>query len=258
MFRIQLGDVFVSFVDVQQRSLGLIVGVIVFRVFVADKRVLADGKLVSLGHLLFFFLIERLSGDADACQHHTEVDYIAAIAPHIAPREVVHAAKNVCIQLVLQNTSAANELRGNRGNDQRAEDECQPGIEVCDALPRLGAQRNQYDSHKQRQCCGNGEVLFQAAKRGVSPCQQRANGSKEDQEQANRQHHLIKERRADGDLVAANPLGEDGEERSTQYGEAGCKKNKIVKQEAGFAGNQRLKFVLGFQVLAVLHKSRQA
>src|SRR5258708_15912933 len=96
----------------------------------ADHLVVADLEPVAQGHLLLFFLIEGQACQPDHDHYKTDVGNVSAVAPHVAPGEVIHGASQVGVQLVLKHTSAAEELRSYGCNHQNAQHDLHPGVEA--------------------------------------------------------------------------------------------------------------------------------
>ena len=98
------------------------------------------------------------------------------------------------------------------------------------------------------------EIPLQAFERRLAPCQQRADGGEDQQQQRHRNRDAVIERRAHRDLVALHQFGNLREPRAPQHGEAEQHKKEVVEQETRLARNQRLQFVLAAQVIFVLEE----
>src|ERR1035438_4183666 len=132
------------------------------------------------------------------------------------------------------------------------------GVEVRRVFPRAHAEHDHHEPYGYRADGGEEEIALQALDGGFTPGQQRADRGEQHQKERDRDGYPIEERRADRDFVSLNPFGKDGEERSPQDGEADHKKEQIVEQETGFAGDQRFEFVLAFEVGQVLDQEEDA
>ncbi len=80
----------------------------------------------------------------------------------------------------------------------------------------------------------------------------------EDEEEADGRHHAVVEGRVDGGLGAVPVLGEHGEERSPENGEAGQQQDQVVEEEAGLARAEGLEVVLGLQVVVLAEEGEEA
>src|SRR4029077_20069869 len=153
-------------------------------------------------HLLLFVLIEGGAGDSDDHHDHAEMDDVASVAASVAVRELDHGGEHTLSAFLGNDASAAIELTGDgqRTHDRKADGH--QGIKIRDVLPGAeaeGASPTGRSGH-QENCSNDGadggpqKVALQAFKRGLAPCEQRTQGSENNQEQPNRNGYAVVER----------------------------------------------------------------
>src|SRR5271157_72638 len=235
-----------------------VVGIVVLSVGLADQSVGANGDFVAKAHFFFNFFIERCPEDSNHHQRDTEVDDVPAVAPSISVAQANHGGDQILLALTGDDAASAEEL-GNDGKDhQRRENGGHGGIEEGRILPGTDAEQDHHAADSERADRGEQEIPLEAFDGSLAPGQQRSNRGQQQEQQGNRHRDAIEKGRPDRDFVSLNEFRQDREKRAPQYGEADDEQEKIVKQKAGFARNQRLQFVLALQVRPVRYKEKGA
>ena len=84
VFRGELGDFFVAVEDVHEGEVGVVLGVGILRIALADDFIAVELEGVAEAHLELFGLVEGGTGDADEHDDDAKVDEVTAVTPCIA------------------------------------------------------------------------------------------------------------------------------------------------------------------------------
>jgi hypothetical protein len=95
--------------------------------------------------------------------------------------------------------------------------------------PRADAGDHEADGGREDGYAGEDEVAADAAQRGRTPGEERADSGEEDEEEADGDHHLVVVRANDGDLGAGEELGEHGQQGAVEDGEACGEEDEVVE-----------------------------
>ncbi len=128
-----------------------------------------------------------------------------------------------------------------------------PGFEAEDRAPTLGRE-HQKQYNRDRADGRPQEIPLQAVERGLAPCQQRAEGGQQKEQERDRNRDAIIKRSADRNFVALHEFGNLRKPGSPQHVKREQKKEQVVEQKARLARDERFEFVLTAQILMVQDK----
>ena len=177
-------------------------------------------------------------------------------------RELDHRGKHALAGVSGDDLAAAVVFAGDCERDQYRETDGHQRIEIRNVLPRTQSEGrsparrcdHQQCHHRDRADGGPHEIPLEAVKGSLTPCQQRADGSENQEQQGDGDGDAVVKGRAHGDLIALREFGNLREPGAPEYGEAKEHEEKIVEQETRLAGDQRFKFMLAPQMLFVLEE----
>ena len=221
---------------VEQREIGVVVGVRVLGVGLADETIGADAHRVVEAHLLLVRLIESSAGDADEHDHDAEVDQVAAVATSVTAHQDAGGGEEIGAGLRADDVGSAQELGRDGGDDAGGEREGEqreeggsPGVA---GRPRTDAADHEADSRDGEGDAREDEVTPNGSKGSGAPGEQRADAGKHQQKEANGDVNSVVEGRSHRRLGAVNVLAQDREKSTPQNHEAGGQQNHVVEQEA--------------------------
>ena len=176
-------------------------------VFLVRQPFEAEGVLADLGLVpgssvdLALFLV-RVAGEADEHEHDADVHDVAAVAPLAARHQADQRREGVELGVRLAHARAAIELLRDRRGDERAQREADhrgPATSAHARVAEADARPPSAIAHRRRGSANWSQV----STRCLAPGDERPDAGEEQQDQADRRHRLVEERRPDGDAVAA-------------------------------------------------------
>src|SRR5262249_60163119 len=95
--------------------------------------------------------------------------------------------------------------------------------------------------------CWPRELLLNVRERGLPPSEERSYPGEEQQDEANRRHPFVEERRGNREARARNGFAQRREHRAEQDEERGEQQNPVVNHEGRFAREPRIELVARLQ-----------
>src|ERR1700761_1270679 len=248
--RCKLRDLFAVVEEVEESVVGVVVGVRVLRIRLADELVRTDLQRVAEGHFQLFTLVEGGASDANEEDHDAEGDDVSAVTARVAAREqdcgteevFPGPGSNAAISdaaLGADDVRPAKELADDGGDDAGGEREADQRVDGAGGtvrfVPGAEAGDHQNDGADDDGEAGNQEVAADGADGCSAPGEKRADSGEEDEEEADGDGDAVVERRAHCDLGALHVLAEHREECAPEDGEAGSEEDEIVEEERGLA-----------------------
>ena len=206
------------------------------------QRIVTDGELADLDGLArlqqrLLFLLEPLAREAKEHEHHPDVDDVAAVAPLRAGDQADHRGQDVGAGGALPHERAAHELLADRHGHERAEREADA------AGPLAHAERRERRPGDERRHGRPQELMDHVRDRRLAPREQRTDAGQQQQHQADRQHPLVEERRADGQALPVHRLAQRREHRREQDEERGEEQDPVVGEERRLARHPGIELV---------------
>ena len=224
---------FAALPNIKQRVIRRVVGVRVLRKAHALQRVRSDGQRVVQRQLLLLASIKCRAGQANHHNHHANVDHVAAVAPRIAPDQLILRPDDVPPALPHNHQRPAHKLRADRGKHSRRQPKCNQRVEVapikCSVMPRPHASQQAADHRNPQHNHRQHKVAPYALERRCAPRQQRTHAHQKQQEQPNRYGHAVVPRRVHCNLRALDVFAQNGVERSPHNHKARRQQHQVVE-----------------------------
>ncbi len=169
------------------------------------------------------------------------MDDVAAVAPLVARNQPDGRGQNVGSRGALPHASAAPELLSDGAKDERAEREAEAGGPHANTKRDDGHADDEGARHRDQ------ERIAKVDERRLTPRGERAISRQEQEQEADRQHPLVEERRTHGQAFARHRLAQRREHRREEHEQRPEQENPVIDEERGFAGRPGLKIVAGTQ-----------
>ena len=207
-------------------DLGRVVGVVVGRDAGVFQAVASNLKALTVFYRALVLELEKgRAGNADADQHHADVDHIAAVAARVLAHQFAQRLRRTLVQHGLAGPRAAIKLDDNGAQHKAGDGKDGHGVVVAIAKEKEEQPGRQPPYQR------SGEVPPQTLDARPPPGNDRADAGQKQQRDSQGGVDLIEEGRPDGDFDAPHPFRKNRKDRTPEGGEGQADKDQIVQQK---------------------------
>ncbi len=211
------------------------------------------GEGLSGGHRVSGIALEdRRTGNADEDHHDAHVHDVTAVASLVVGDQPNQGGEGALAMQALPCSGAVDDVGGRAHQNKDAEGVGDGGHDLAHAEKEEQHGTGQGEDHRQE------EMAHQQHGGRFAPGQQGADAGQGQQRQSKGHIEMIEPAGGDGDLRAANKLGENGEQGTPEHGEHDAHQQHVIEEEGTFPGNDRFDAVFGGQLRQSVENKSQA